>query len=109
MSDHCTYPYPNWQEAQPAFKTILAKVTGEEVELGCLVHCGYTALGFALSMSFPHEPHPDHGMESIGEFDGHAALAALADWDGQSRMAIDWKKLAKFLFEKILPLIPLFI
>lgn len=56
MHSHVTsYPYPTVEQAGEALPVVLAKLRGEDVELGCLVHCGYVASGFALSMLLPHK------------------------------------------------------
>ncbi len=39
-----------WEAAQ----TVLAKLRSEDVELDCLIHCGYVAEGYVLSQFFPH-------------------------------------------------------
>jgi hypothetical protein len=64
-----SYPYPTAAQAGEALPVVLARLRGEEVELSCLVHCGFVAAGYALSMFLPHHSPVMSGIGGTAELE----------------------------------------
>lgn len=96
----CTFLYPTFADFIPASKTIAAKIRGEAVDLGCLVHCSWVVAGYAAS-------HVDHDHEVMFQFQSEAALAGkleeLASGNSAATQAaaIPWKAIGLMILQLV--------